>query len=205
MTLWLGGEPLLLASRSRVRRAVLEAADIPVEIIPADIDERAVTAAAAGAAPVTPADTAELLAREKAMAIARGRPERIVLGADQTLAVGDTQLHKPIGRAGAAEQLRTMRGRSHTLYSAVAVVQAEAVLFTHVAATTLTMRPFSEDFLERYLDAAGEDVLLSVGAYQLEGKGSHLFERVDGDYFAVLGLPLLPLLAFFRRQGLVAE
>jgi septum formation protein len=148
---------------------------------------------------------AALLAREKALAIARTRPGRIVLGADQTLAFGERQLHKPDGREGAAKQLRMLRGQSHALHSAVTVVRDDVVLFAHVGTAVLTMRSFSEDFLARYLDAAGADVLASVGGYQLEGKGSHLFERVEGDYFTVLGLPLLPLLDFFRREGLVAE
>ena len=205
MALWLAAEPLVLASRSNVRRAVLQAAAIPVEVVPADIDERTVAAdAASGGAALAPGDTAALLARAKAMAVAQAKPGRIVLGADQTLALGARQLHKPAGRSGAVEQLRMLRGQSHALHAGVAVACGEEVLFTHVAVATLTMRNFSEDFLARYLDAAGDDVLDSVGGYQLEGQGSHLFERVDGDYFTVLGLPLLPLLDFFRRQGLVA-
>ena len=204
MALWLGAQPLVLASRSQVRRAVLEAAAIPVEVIPADIDERSIAAAAAAGSPLAPTDAALLLAREKAAAVARAKPDRIVLGADQTLALGDRQLHKPEGRAGAAEQLRMLRGRSHTLHSAVTVIRDGEVSFAKVAVATLAMRNFSEDFLTRYLDAAGDNVLHSVGAYQLEGAGSQLFERVDGDYFAVLGLPLLPLLDYFRREGWVA-
>jgi septum formation protein len=203
MTLWLAPDPLIVASRSKVRRALLEAAAIPIEIIPADIDERAIEEGEDGAGR-SPSDTALLLAREKALAIARTKPARIVLGADQTLALGDIQLHKPDGRASAAAQLRMLSGRSHTLHSAVAVVRGEEVLFAHVAVATLTVRDFTNDFLDRYLDAAGDDVLHSVGAYQLEGKGSHLFARVDGDYFTVLGLPLLPLLEFFRQQGWAA-
>lgn len=205
MALWLGADPLIVASRSKARRALLEAAAIPVEAIPADIDERAIAGDGKGGPSHAPSDTALLLAREKALAISRARPGRIVLGADQTLALGDTQLHKPDGRAGAAAQLRMLRGRSHALHSAVTVVRGEEVLFGHVGIATLTVRSFSEDFLNRYLDVAGEDVLHSVGAYQLEGKGSHLFERVEGDYFTVLGLPLLPLLGFFRLQGWLAE
>jgi septum formation protein len=204
MTLWIGADPLIVASRSKVRRALLEAAAIPVEVIPADIDERAVAGDARGAAARSPSDTALLLAQEKALAISRTKLGRIVLGADQTLALGDTQLHKPDGRSGAAAQLRMLRGRTHALHSAVAVVRGDETLFGHVGVATLTVRSFSEDFLSRYLDVAGDDVLHSVGAYQLEGKGSHLFERVEGDYFTVLGLPLLPLLEFFRRQGWVA-
>jgi nucleoside triphosphate pyrophosphatase len=203
MTLWLAADPLIVASRSKVRRSLLEAAAIAVEIIPADIDERAIEDGE-GAAGRSPSDTALLLAREKALAIARTKPGRIVLGADQTLALGDIQLHKPDGRASAAAQLRMLSGRSHTLHSAVAVVRGEEVLFAHAAVATLTVRDFTNDFLDRYLDAAGDDVLHSVGAYQLEGKGSHLFSRVEGDYFTVLGLPLLPLLEFFRQQGWVA-
>ncbi|MPZ58849.1 MAG: septum formation inhibitor Maf [Rhizobiales bacterium] len=198
--LWLAAAPLVLASRSKVRRALLEAAGIPVEISPADIDERAI----AVGGPTDPADTAALLAQEKAAVIARAKPRGIVLGADQTLAFGGRQLHKPSGRGGAADQLWMLRGHTHALHSAVALMRGDELLFTHVAVARLTMRNFSEDFLARYLDAASEDALHSVGAYQLEGMGSHLFERVEGDYFTVLGLPLLPLLDFFRRDGWVA-
>lgn len=198
MALWLGAQPLVLASRSKARRTLLEAAGVPVQIVPADIDERAI--ASEGSA----SEVAALLAREKASAVARVKPGQIVLGADQTLALDMQQLHKPARRAEAADQLRMLRGKSHALHSAVAVVRNGETLFAHLTTAILTMRNFSDDFLARYLDAAREDVLASVGGYQLEGKGSHLFERVDGDYFTVLGLPLLPLLDFFRRQGLVA-
>jgi septum formation protein len=198
MALWLGAQPLVLASRSKARRALLEAAGVPIEIVPADVDERAM--ASEGAA----SEVAALLAREKASAVARAKPGQIVLGADQTLALDKRQLHKPAGRAEAADQLRMLRGKSHALHSAVAVVRDGEMLFAHVATAILTMRNFSDDFLARYLEAAHDDALASVGAYQLEGKGSHLFERVDGDYFTVLGLPLLPLLDFFRRHGLMA-
>ena len=199
MALWLGAQPMVLASRSKARRRLLEAAGVPVEIVPADIDER--TIASEGSA----SEVAALLAREKASAVARAKVGQVVLGADQTLALDMRQLHKPAGRAEAADQLRMLRGKSHALHSAVAVVRDGETLFAHVATAVLAMRNFSDDFLARYLDAARGDVLASVGGYQLEGKGSHLFERVDGDYFTVLGLPLLPLLDFFRRQGLVAE
>jgi septum formation protein len=204
MALWLVADPLIVASRSKVRSALLEAAAIPVEAIPADIDERTIAVDGEGGRVRSPSDIALLLAQEKALAISRIKPGRIVLGADQTLALGETQLHKPDGRSSAAAQLRMLRGCAHTLHSAVAVVRGDEVLFGHVGVATLTVRSISEDFLTRYLDVAGDDVLHSVGAYQLEGKGSHLFERVEGDYFTVLGLPLLPLLDFFRRQGWVA-
>jgi len=202
MPLWLAAHPLVLASKSTARRAVLEAAGIPVEIEPADIDERAVEARAG-------ADDAEmaatLLAREKAKAVAVKRPGRMVLGADQTLALGERRFSKASDHAGAREQLAALRGKTHTLHSAVAVVNAGAVVFEHVDAAHLTMRTFSDDFLERYLDAAGSAATASVGGYQLEGLGSHLFERVEGDHFTVRGLPLLPLLDWLRRAGHLAK
>ena len=201
MPLWLAARPLVLASQSRSRRAVLEAAGVAIEVKPAAIDERAVEARAgvAGADAV-----AALLAREKAKAVAASDPERMVLGADQTLALGERRFSKAADRAAAREQLAALRGRTHTLHSAVAVVRGGAVLFEHVEAAHLTMRSFSDDFLDGYLDAVGTAALASVGCYQLEGRGSQLFERVEGDHFTVLGLPLLPLLAWLRREGLMA-
>jgi septum formation protein len=191
--LWLAADPLVLASRSEARRALLAAAGIPLDVRPADLDERALAAGA-------PAATAALLAREKALAVARTEPGRLVLGADQTLALGAERFDKPGDRAGAAAALRALRGRTHVLHSAVAVVQDGAVLFEHADAARLTMRTFSDRFLERYLDAAGAAVTASVGGYQIEGLGLQLFERIEGDYFTILGLPLLPVLDFLRRR-----
>ena len=201
MPLWLATRPLVLASKSAARRALLEAAGVPIEIRPASIDERAVEARAAveGAGAV-----AALLAREKAKAAATENPDRIVVGADQTLALGERRFSKAADRSAARKQLRALRGRTHTLHSAVAVMRAGEVAFEQVDAAHLTMRAFSDTFLESYLDEVGEAALASVGGYQLEGAGIQLFERVEGDHFTVLGLPLLPLLAFLRRAGLLA-
>jgi septum formation protein len=193
MALWLAADPLVLASRSSARRALLAAAGIPLEVRPADLDERALAAGA-------PVAAAALLAREKALAVARMEPGRLVLGADQTLALGAGRFDKPADRAGAAAQLRALRGRTHTLYSAVAVVQDGAVLFEYADTARLTLRAFSDGFLERYLDSAGAAVTASVGGYQIEGLGLQLFERIEGDYFTILGLPLLPVLDFLRRR-----
>ena len=202
MPLWLAAQPLVLASKSAARRTLLEAAGVPIEVRPASIDERAIEAQAglAGAGEV-----AALLAREKARAVADADPGRVVLGADQTLALGERRFSKASDRAGAREQLCALRGKSHTLHSAVAVVRGGTVAFEHVDAAHLTMRKFSDDFLESYLDAVGKAAMASVGGYQLEGIGIQLFERVEGDHFTVLGLPLLPLLDWLRRAGLLVS
>ena len=202
MPLWLAAAPLVLASRSAVRRSLLEAAGVPVEICPADIDERGVEAGAPLQAPVA---IAALLAREKATVIAGRNRGRLVLGADQTLSLDGRRFTKPADRAAARAQLRALSGRSHELYSAIAFVQDGVVLFEHVGVARLTMRAVSERFLDDYLDAAGEAATASVGAYQLEGFGIQLFERLDGDYFTVLGLPLLTALDFLRRHGCLAQ
>lgn len=198
MTLWRAAAPLVLASRSAVRRALLDAAGVAVETVPSDVDERAVEKAAPAS---SPAATAGLLARAKALAVARVRPGRLVLGADQVLALDGRRFTKPADRAAARAQLRALSGRAHELNSAIAFVRDTTVLFEHVSTARLTMRNLSDDFLERYLDAAGAAATQSVGAYQLEGLGVQLFEAVDGDYFTVLGLPLLPALDFLRRHG----
>jgi septum formation protein len=198
MALWLADAPLILASRSKVRRMLLTAAGIPVEIDPADVDERVLeTNAQSPSAGVV----AALLAREKAIAVGRRHSGRLTLGADQTLSLGAERLTKPQGRDGARAQLCALRGRTHELHSAIAFVQHDAVRFEHVGVARLTMRDFSDRFLDHYLDAAGDAVTASVGAYQLEGLGMQLFERVDGDYFTVLGLPLVEALDFLRRFG----
>jgi septum formation protein len=198
MSLWLRSDPLVLASKSPIRRAVLEAAGIPVAVHPADIDERGIEAASGSAGP---GEVAAVLAREKALAVSGQLPGRLVVGADQTLALESQRFSKPLDRSAARRQLQTLRGRTHRLHSAVAVAQDGQVVYQHVAMASLTMREFSDSFIDAYIDAAGSAVTQSVGGYQLEGIGIHLFERIDGDHFTILGLPLLSLLAFLRQEG----
>jgi septum formation protein len=200
MTLWRGKYPLILASQSRTRHALLANAGIDFEAVPADIDEREIQQASGLS---TPGDVAALLARRKALSVSLRQPGRFVVGADQTLARGARLFAKPAGRAQAAEQLRALAGGSHELHSAVAVARDGEILFEGVFIARMTMRQLGEPEIVAYLDAAGAAVTTSVGAYQLEGLGVHLFERVEGDHFTILGLPLLPLLAFLRSERLL--
>jgi septum formation protein len=200
MPLWLADRPLILASKSSARRAMLEAAGIPVETAPADIDERALERNFRGGAD----EVASMLAREKARAVAAQWPDRLVVGADQTLALGQTRFSKPADRAAARTQLKELRGRTHELHSAVALIRNDDVLFEATDTARLRMRAFSDSFLDGYLDETGGAASASVGGYQLEGRGIQLFEGVEGDYFTILGLPLLPLLIFLRSAGALA-
>jgi septum formation protein len=200
MPLWLAPQPLVLASKSDIRGKILAASGLRFEIRPASIDERAVEAKAG----ITDAAAAaRLLARAKAEVVAGSLPGRLVVGADQTLALGHKRFSKPANRAAAVEQLRTLRGKTHELHSALALLRDGSVLFQCVDTARLTMRDFSDRFLDDYLGMAGDSALSSVGGYQLEGIGIHLFERVEGDYFTILGLPLLPLLTYLRENGLI--
>ena len=200
MTLWRGKSPLILASQSRARQALLTNAGIDFEAVTAEIDERAVQQASGLSAP---GEIASLLAREKALSVSARLSGKFVVGADQTLALGDRLFSKPAGRAQAAEQLRALAGRSHELHSAVALARDGKILFEAVAIAGMTMRRLGEAEIDVYLDEAGDAVTSSVGAYQLEGLGVHLFERIEGDHFTILGLPLLPLLAFLRSERLL--
>jgi septum formation protein len=200
MTVWRGKSPLILASQSRARQALLTNAGIGFEAVTAEIDERAVQQASGLSAP---GEIASLLAREKALSVSARQPGKFVIGADQTLALGERLFSKPAGRAQAAEQLRTLAGRSHELHSAVAVARDGKILFEAVAIARMTMRRLGEAEIDVYLDEAGDAVTSSVGAYQLERLGVHLFERIEGDHFTILGLPLLPLLAFLRSERLL--
>ncbi|MCP3474551.1 Maf family nucleotide pyrophosphatase [Bradyrhizobium sp. CCGUVB1N3] len=201
MTFWRGKSRLILASQSQARKMLLANAGLEFEARPADIDERGVQEASKLS---SPREIALLLAREKAKAVSVQHPGRHVIGADQTLALGERLFTKPSGRNQAMAQLRDLAGRTHELHSAVAVARDGAVLFEDVAVARMTMRQMAEAELSTYLDAAGDTVTTSVGAYQLESLGVHLFEKIEGDHFTILGLPLLPLLAFLRRERLVA-
>ncbi len=200
MSIWLAKDPMILASQSRARQMLLANAGIAFEAIPADIDERAVQNSSGLSAP---GEIAKLLAREKALWVSQQKPGRVVVGADQTLALGSQLFSKPAGRAAAAEQLRLLAGTHHELHSAFAVARDGKILFADASIAKMTMRPLGESEIEAYLDQAGEAVTTSVGAYQLEGLGVHLFERIEGDHFTILGLPLLPLLAFLRSERLL--
>ena len=200
MTIWRGKDPLVLASQSRARQVLLGNAGLAFEAVPADIDERAIQQQSGL---LKPGEIAALLAQEKARFVSAKMPERYVVGADQTLALGQRLFSKPAERAQAAEQLRALAGNTHELQSAVAVARGGEVLFSHVSVARMTMRHLTGDEIRAYLDIAGEAVTASVGAYQLEGPGVHLFEHIEGDHFTILGLPLLPLLGFLRGQGLL--
>ncbi|MGE4371939.1 MAG: Maf family protein [Xanthobacter sp.] len=200
-TLWRNEQPLVLASQSTTRLSLLVHAGVPVETVSVDVDERALQVDADPN--MEPDQIALMLARAKALAGAQKAPGRIVLGADQTLALGSQVFHKPRSPELAREQLQRLSGSTHALHSAAAVVQNGEVVFETVSSAYLTMRSLSDDMLDTYLAAVGRRVTESVGGYQLESVGVHLFTRVQGDHFTILGLPLLQILPHFREQGLL--
>jgi septum formation protein len=199
-----GAPKVVLASASAIRRTLLANAGIAHEIDPGAVDEdeikRAMKADGAPAAAV-----AETLAEMKAMRVAPRHPGALIFGADQMLECNGVWFDKPADREHAVAHLTALAGRTHRLISALVCVRNGARVWHHTAMASLTMRPLSRAFIDRYLDTAGPKVQQSVGAYQLEGLGAHLFSRVEGDYFTVLGLPLLAMLAFLREHGVVAE
>jgi septum formation protein len=191
---------LILASQSSARKMLLANAGLEFKAITADIDERGIQAASGLS---SPGEIALLLAREKAKAVSASHAGSYVIGADQTLALGDRLFNKPAGRSQALAQLSDLSGKCHALNSAVAIARDGEIIFEDVSVAHLSMRQMTEAELLAYLDTAGA-VTTSVGGYQLESLGIHLFERIEGDHFTILGLPLLPLLAFLRRERLVA-
>lgn len=199
-TLWRDEQPLVLASKSATRLSLLVHAGMPVETVSIDVNERALQDESGD---LDPNRIALMLARAKAAAGAVAAPGRVVLGADQTLALGSEIFHKPRTVEAARAQLEALSGKTHALHSAVAVVIGGELVFETVVNAYLTMRELSQDMLDTYLAAAGQRVLTSVGAYQLESVGVHLFSKVEGDHFTILGLPLLQLLPFFREQGML--
>lgn len=196
------GAGLVLASASAARSRVLDGAGVTFAVEPAAVDEPAlvasITADGRGAAEV-----AEALAELKASQVSTRREGAFVIGADQVLVCEGRLFAKPGTPDRARADLLALRGRSHELLSAVCVVRDGKPLWRYLARARMTMRPVSEAFVKHYLEAAGRDVLASVGAYQVEGIGVQLFSRIEGEHFAILGLPLLPLLEFLRGQGIV--
>ena len=200
--LWIEPWPLLLASASVSRAAVLRAAGLPIDILPASVDERAIEADCAREGQEPPL-IALSLACAKALAISREHPSRVVLGADQVLAAGHERLHKPRSLVEARRQILRLQDGTHALHSAAAIAVNGEILDTCIDSAHLTMRAVSEEFLDRYLAVAGDAILGCVGGYQLEGAGVHLFSRIEGNHFTVLGLPLLDVLAILRKRGFI--
>ena len=196
------GERLILASRSAARRAMLTDAGVAFGLEDAGVDEDAIKVAMSN-------DTPEVLAIElacaKALAVSRRDADVWVLGADQTLAFDGGLVSKARSLDEARDRLRSMRGRSHQLHSGAALATKGQIVWSGVDTVQMKMRDFSDAFLDRYLEAEGDELLACVGSYRLEGLGSQLFEAVDGDYFTVLGLPLWPVLAELRRAGVIAS
>ncbi len=196
--------PVVLASASRPRLELLRCAGVDLRAEPARVDEAEVKASLL-AEKADAAAAAETLAELKAHKVSRRAPGALVIGADQILECDGRWFDKPPDRAAAAEHLRALSGKTHALVTAACVVRDGIRIWHHREAPQLTMRPFDEAFIESYLDAAGPGILQTVGAYQLEGLGAQLFSRVSGDYFTILGLPLLPLLGFLREHGVPAS
>jgi len=195
---------VILASASPARAAMLREAGVMAETMPARVDEDAIKQSFR-AEGIAPRDLADALAEAKAKRISAAHPEALVIGADQVLVTGGDVFDKPRDMAEAREQLRHLRGGSHELLSAAVILEGGAPIWRHIGAARLTMRPFSDAFLDAYLEAEGDAVLSTVGGYRIEGRGAQLFSRVSGDYFSILGMPLLEVLGFLRARKVLVE
>lgn len=193
---------LILASASVFRRKMLVDAGLDIRAVPAAIDERAAEAPLAGSG-ATPGEVALVLAEAKAMDVSKRHPAALVLGCDQTLALGDRLFHKPADMDAARRHLLALSGKTHHLHSAAVLVRSGDVLWRHVGVAGMTMRKLEPAFIGRYLARVGDRALGSVGAYQVEGEGIQLFDRIEGDHFTIVGLPLLPLLKALRELGAI--
>lgn len=197
---------LILASASAARRDMLTRAGIGFDVEPARIDERAIQDALTGGEnEVEPADIAELLAEAKARDVSLRNPGALVIGSDQVLNLGPLLLTKPADLAAVRATLKLLRGKTHHLHAGVALARDGDIIWSTVETASLTMRRFSTAFLDTYVTAEGSDLCACVGAFELEGRGLQLFEQIDGDFFTILGMPLLPLLAALRAQGAIAS
>ncbi|WP_315925903.1 Maf-like protein [Mesorhizobium sp. SP-1A] len=195
-------EKLILASASPFRKALLVNAGLDIEAVPAEVDERALEAPLKDTG-TSPEDVAQILAEAKAVDVSERRPGALVLGCDQTLSLGDELFHKPADMEAARRHLLALAGRTHQLNSGVVLARDGVVLWRHVGIANLTMRKLDPAFIGRYMARAGAKALQSVGGYQIEGVGIQLFERIEGDYFTIVGVPLLPVLAELRKLGAI--
>lgn len=193
---------IVLASSSPFRAELLQNAGLTFDVQPAELDERAAETPLAESG-ASPQDVAQILAEAKAAEVSERAGDAWVIGADQTLSLGDEIFHKPEDMEGARRHLLALSGKTHQLNSAVVLAQRGEVVWRHVSTASLTMRKLEPAFIGRYLAAVGEKALSSVGAYQVEGRGIQLFERIEGDHFTIVGLPLLPLLAELRARGVI--
>jgi septum formation protein len=195
-------ERIVLASGSQFRKAMLEAAGVDIDVVPAKIDERTVEKTLEGTG-ASPEDVAQVLAEAKALDVSERQPGRLVLGCDQTLSLDDELFHKPRDMEDARRHLLKLSGRTHQLNSAAVLARNGEALWREVGIARLTMRKLEPGFIGRHLARVGPMALNSVGAYQIEGEGIQLFEKIDGDHFTIVGLPLLPLLKELRAMGAI--
>jgi septum formation protein len=187
---------LILASKSMARQDMLKRAGYDFDVIPADIDERAVSHDR------PPEQLAQTLAQAKALDVSRRHPAAMVIGSDQILVFENNVLHKAENASSARKKLQKLRGKKHTLISAVALATEGKIVFSWADTAHLSMKNFNDDVLEKYLSSAGDILTSCVGCYALEGLGIHLFEKIEGDYFTILGMPLLPLINALEREGI---